>query len=58
MRRQAQLLINQFNNLNINTHVLMSDPINYVFSPFEGNLNPEDPMGIKLYLQAAKEIDK
>ena len=31
---------------------------NYVLSPFRGNINPRDPQGIKLYLQATKEIDK
>ena len=32
--------------------------VNYVLSPFEGNINLGDPTGIKLYLQTIKEIDK
>ena len=32
--------------------------LNHVFIPFEGNVNPGDTMGIKLYLQETKEIDK
>ena len=37
----------------------MADPVvNYVISPFEGNRNPGDLQGIKLNLQATKEIDK
>ena len=36
----------------------MDDPINYVLSQFEVNINPGDPMGIKLYLKSTKEIDK
>ena len=32
--------------------------VNYVLSPFEGNINTGDPMGIKLDLQVTKEIDK
>ena len=31
---------------------------NYVLRPFEGNINPRNPTGLKLYLQATKEIDK
>ena len=34
------------------------DSINYVLSLFEGNINPGDPMGIKLYLQTTNQIDK
>ena len=54
---QAQTLINRFNHLVINqpVHILS---VNYVLRPFEGNINPRYPMGIKLYLQATKEIDK
>ena len=37
----------------------MTNPVvNYMLSPFEGNINPENPQGTKLYLQAKKEIDK
>ena len=36
----------------------MDAVINYVTSPFEGNTNPGDPMGLKNYLQATKEMDK
>ena len=32
--------------------------VNYVLIPFKGNINPGDPQGIKLYLQATKEIEK
>ena len=30
----------------------------YVPIPLEGNINPRDPTGIKLYTQATNEIDK
>ena len=36
----------------------MSAQVHYVLSPFKGNTNTGDPQGIKLYLQATKEIDK
>ena len=52
--REAQLLINKFNNININQQVQMADPINYMLRTFEGNINTGDPTGIKLYLQATK----
>ena len=58
MRGQAQILINQFNNLSINQQNNMAAPINYVLSPFEGNTNTGYPQGIKLYLQSTKKIDK
>ena len=32
--------------------------VNYLLSPFEGNINTEYPTGLKIYLQATKEIDK
>ena len=56
-RRQAQLIINQFNHININQpfHI---EAVNYVLIPFEGNINHGDPTEIKLFLQATKEIDK
>ena len=54
---QAQTLINWFNHININKSVHMA-AVNYVFIPFEGNINPGDPTGLKLYLQVTKEIDK
>ena len=31
--------------------------VNYVISPFEGNINPGDPQELKLYIQATQEID-
>ena len=35
----------------------MVDPVvNYVLIPFEGDINPGDPQGLKLYLQSTKEI--
>ena len=53
MRGQEQLIISQFNNLNVNQLVQkMAAQVNYVLSPFEGNINPGDPQGIKTYLQA------
>ena len=53
MRGQEQLIISQFNNLNVNPLVQkMAAQVNYVLSPFEGNINPGDPQGIKTYLQA------
>ena len=56
---QTHILINQFNNLSINQKIQMASPIvNYVIIPFKRNVNPGDPQGLKLYLQAAKEIDK
>ena len=32
--------------------------VNYLLSPFEGNINPVDPKGIKIYLQATEYINK
>ena len=55
-RIQAQLLVNQFKNININKQVNMADPIDYVISPFEGNLNHAYPTGLRLYLQETKDI--
>ena len=56
-QRQAQSLINQFNNIIINQQVNMSYPVvDYVLSPFDGNLNPGDPQDIKIYLQTTKGI--
>ena len=57
-RRQAKILINQFNNLSINQQVHMVVPVNYVLSPFKSNINLGYPRGIKLYLQAKNAIDK
>ena len=56
--RNAQILLNQFNNLNINQQFQMAAPVNYVLIPFELNINSGYPKWIKLYLQARKEIDK
>ena len=52
--REEQLLINKFNNTNINQQVHMADPINYMLSPFEGNINSGYPTDLKLYIQATK----
>ena len=59
-RIQAQILINQFNNLNINQKFQMTaaTAVNYVLIPFEGNINPGNQQGIKIYFQAKKEIDR
>ena len=57
-RRQAQTLINQVNNININRTVQITSPVvKYFLSPFEGNINTADPHGIEIYLKATKEID-
>ena len=56
---QAQVLINQFNNLNLNQPVQIVVPVvNYLISPFKGKINPGYPQGLKFYLQETKEIDK
>ena len=54
---QAQTLIKRFNNIDINQPVQM-EAVNYVLILFEGNINPGDPMGLKIYLEAKKEIYK
>ena len=56
-RRQSQLIIKQFNNININ-HPVQMTAMNNVLSPFEGNIHFGYPTGVKLYLQATKEIYK
>ena len=59
MRSQAQTLINQFSKLSTNQKVHMDAPVlNYVLSPFEGEINHVDPQEIKFYLQSTKEIYK
>ena len=30
--------------------------VNYVLSPFKGNINPAGPQGLKFYIQSTKEI--
>ena len=55
---QSHILINQFNNPNINQKVHMKDPENYVLSPFEGNIYTGYTQVIKLYLISTKEIYK
>ena len=58
-RRQAQILINHFNSLFINQQFQMvALVVNNVISPFDGNINPVDSQGIKLYFQAKKQIYK
>ena len=32
--------------------------VNYVLRPFDGKINPGDPMWLKVCLQVTKEIDK
>ena len=54
---QTKTLINCFNHLNINQPVQIA-VVNYVLRPFEGKINPGYPKGLKLYLQANKNIDK
>ena len=58
-RSQSQILINKFRNQSINQKVQMSVPVvNYILSPFEGEINPENPQGLILYLQEKNNIDK
>ena len=57
MSLQAKTLINRFNHLNINQPVNMAD-VDYLLIPFEGNINHGYSTGIKIYLQATKDIDK
>ena len=53
------MLINQYSNLSINKQVQMAAPVvNYMIISFEVDINPGYPQGIKLYLQAKKEIYK
>ena len=52
---QAHTLINRLNHLDINEPLQMV-ALNYVLSPFEWNINPGYPKGLKLYLQEMKEI--
>ena len=56
---QSQILINQLSNLSINQQFQMADTVvNYVLSRLEENIYYGDPQGLKLYLQAKKEIYK
>ena len=57
-RRKSYIIVNQFNNLSDNQKVHMVDPLNYVLAPFEGNINPGDPRGTKLYLRSTTDLDK
>ena len=57
MRLKSQTLINRFKHINTNQPV-HTEALNDVIGQFEGNINTEDPTGIKLYRQATKEIDK
>ena len=36
----------------------MADPINHMLGTFEGNINPVNSQGLKMYLQVTKEIDE
>ena len=48
---QLPIIINYFRKLSINQQVKMSDPVlNYVLTPFEGNIITEYPQWIKIYL--------
>ena len=55
-RIQAQILINQFNNIDINQQFHMDDDpdLNYVVSLIEVKINIEDQQGVKLCLKAKK----
>ena len=57
--RQTQLLIEQLLKLNVNQQVQnIVTAVNYALRPFGGNINTGYPQGIKLYLQATKDIEK
>ena len=56
--KQVQILTSQINNLNLNQPVHMEAPVNYVLSPFEGNIHFRDPQRLKLYLWEIKDVDK
>ena len=58
MRRQAQLIIDKFNNLNNNQQVHTANPIKYVIIPFGGNISPRDSTELKISLQATRDTDK
>ena len=57
---EEQILINQFNNININRQVHMDSApaMNYVISPFEGNINTGYQQRLRFFLQATKDIYK
>ena len=50
---QAQIIINFFKHININQPVQMV-AVDYLLSPFEGNINPVDTTEFKLYIQSKK----
>ena len=56
---QSHILINWFNHKHINQPVQMA-AVNHVIRPFEGTyiLDIGYTTGLKIYLQAKKEIDK
>ena len=59
MRIQAQILTNHFNDLSISQQFQIVYPVvKYVLIPFEGEINPGGPQGVKLYLQGTKYIYK
>ena len=59
VRRQEQIIINQFRNLSMNQKFHMYDPaVKYMLIPFEGNTSTGDSQGIELYPQSTKDIDK
>ena len=52
MRRQVQALISHLNNINTKQQVqIIEPPVNFMFNPSEGKVNPGDPQEIKLYVQ-------
>ena len=36
----------------------MVNPMTYVLSPLRGNINPEYPKGLHIYLRETREIEK
>ena len=54
-RRQQANIMAQFEYLFINQKLnIMVNPVNYVVSPFEGNIGTGDPQGLKIYLQETR----
>ena len=54
-RSQAHIIINYFSNLSINQQVHIAAPVvNYVISPFEGNISAEDPQGDPFFFSNKK----
>ena len=61
-RSQVLTIMVPFNNKSIQENkpvqIMASPQVNYLLIPSEGNINPREPQVIKIYLQAAREIEK